>query len=457
MTSRAPEGASFPRPVSAEERKVLSDEMGALVEIIDVSLAEPLGELSGGFLDGPRPGASIDAHAVDVVGWALGSDAPAVAVEFAIDGDVFWRASVRSARPDVAEAFPDRPESASAGFSTTLNMIGTPARFAMEVSVVLKGQRRVPLATIAGEHRWRRDRSPAFAELVSVVIPCFGQAHFLGEAIESVLAQTYPHLEIVVIDDGSPDNASRIASRYRGVRCVREPNAGMAEARNMGLRATNGDFLVFLDADDRLLPVAVEAGLRALGQHPEAAAAVGTYRRISEDGTPLPTHDQPIVERDHYAQLLRNNWMGFPARAVYRRALFEHVKGFDPHMGAAEDFALSLEIARRFPVQSHATLVADHREHGTNVSGDAALMLTRTLDAVKRQRPYVRRTPELAQAYGYAKQFWRRYYGEQLAAQAARSLRDRQLGKALREIGVLAHHHPRGLADVLRHDLSSQS
>jgi glycosyltransferase involved in cell wall biosynthesis len=431
--------------------------MGALVEIVDVSLAEPPSGLGGGFLDGPKAGAVIDAHAVDVTGWALGADARAVAVEFGIDGEVFWRAPLRTPRPDVAEAFPDRPESASAGFSTTLNMIGTPPRFEVEVSVVLEGQRRARLATIAGEHRWRRDRTPAFAELVSVVIPCFGQAHFLAEAIESVLAQTYPHLEIVVVDDGSHDNSSRIASRYPSVRCVREPNAGMAAARNLGLRSTNGDFLVFLDADDRLLPDAVEAGLRALDEHPEAAAAIGRYRRIAEDGVPLVTHDQPVVERDHYAQLLRSNWMGFPARAIYRRALFEHVRGFDPELGAAEDFALSLEIARRFPVQSHGTLVAEHREHGSNVSGDAVLMLTKTLVAVKRQRPHVRKTPELKRTYGDAKRFWRSYYGDRVAAQAARSLRERRLGKALRELAVLARHHPRGLTRLLRRDPSPSS
>ncbi len=152
---------------------------------------------------------------------------------------------------------------------------------------MLKDQRRVRLATIAGRHRWRRDRSPAYADLVSVVIPCYGQSHFLGEAIESVLAQTYPHLEIVVVDDESMDNASSIASRYPGVRCVREENSGMAGARNVGIRSTNGDFLVFLDADDTLLPDAIEAGLRELEQHPECACAVGTYRRTSHDGKPL--------------------------------------------------------------------------------------------------------------------------------------------------------------------------
>jgi len=423
--------------------------MGALVEIAAVTLADPLDGLRSGFLDGPKPGAVIDAHAVDVVGWVLSSGPRAVAVEFVSDGDVLWREPVHVARPDIEKAFPDRPESASAGFRTALNLIGTPPRFAIEVHAVLDDDRRTKLATIDGMHRWRRDRSPAFAELVSVVIPCFAQAHFLGEAIESTLAQTYPHVEVVVVDDGSPDNAAAIAARYPGVRCVSGRNGGMAASRNVGLRSTNGDFLVFLDADDRLLPEAVEAGVRNLEEHPECAAAIGTYRRIAEDGTPLPTHDQPIVEHDQYAQLLRTNWAGFPGRAVYRRSLFEHVAGFDPEMEAVADFALTLDIVRSFPVKSHATLVAEHREHGTNVSGDAALMLTKTLAAVRRQQPHVTGSAGLTEAYRYATKFWRAYYGEQLATQARLSLRDRQIGKALREVGVLARYHPRGIRELL--------
>src|SRR6185312_7446522 len=294
----------------------------------------------------------------------------------------FWRAPIRARRPDLAEAFPDLAQAGQAGFRTTMNLIGTPAQFELVVAVVLADQRRAQLAWIRGRHRWRRDRTPAFAELVSVVIPCYGQAHYLGDAIESVLAQSYPHLEIVVVDDGSHDNASSIASRYPGVRCVREGNAGMAEARNVGIRSTNGDFLVFLDADDRLLPEAVEAGLRALEARPECAAAIGTYRRTSHDGKPLATHEQPVVERDQYGALMRDNWAGFPARALYRRSLFEHVRTFDPELDAAADFGFNLAVVREFPVASHPNLVAEHREHGRNSSGDAGRMLVQTLAAM---------------------------------------------------------------------------
>jgi len=421
--------------------------MGALVEIVDVSVSQPA-ELHGAFVDEPKPGAVLDAHGVDLLGWVLGERSRATAVEFAMDGKTFWRAAVRAERADLAEAFPDYPDAGTAGFRTTLNLIGTPQDFEIELTAVLKGQRRVPFGMIRGRHSWRGDSSPAFAELVSVVIPCYGQAHFLPEAIESVLAQTYPHLEVLVVDDASADNASPVAARYPGVRCVRGENAGMAGARNFGIRNTSGDFLVFLDADDRLAPNAIELGLEALEKHPESAAAIGTYRRIAQDGAPITTHEQPIVRRDHYARLLTENWAGFPARAIYRRALFEHLPGFDSELDAAADFGLNLEIAQRFPVWSHGALVAEHRKHGDNSSGDAARMLRQTLAAVRSQRPYTRGDPELRQAYKTARKRWKAYYGELLVGQIGESLRERELGKALGEIATLARHYPRGLLRV---------
>lgn len=421
--------------------------MGALVEIVDVSVSQPA-ELHGAFVDEPKLGAVLDAHGVDLLGWVLGERSRATAVEFAMDGKTFWRAAVRAERADLAEAFPGYADAGTAGFRTTLNLIGTPQDFEIELTAVLKGQRRVPFGMIRGRHSWRGDSSPAFAELVSVVIPCYGQAHFLPEAIESVLAQTYPHLEVLVVDDASADNASPVAARYPGVRCVRGENAGMAGARNFGIRNTSGDFLVFLDADDRLAPNAIELGLEALEKHPESAAAIGTYRRIAQDGAPIATHEQPIVRRDHYARLLTENWAGFPARAVYRRALFEHLSGFDSELDAAADFGLNLEIAQRFPVWSHGALVAEHRKHGDNSSGDAARMLRQTLAAVHSQRSYTRRDPDLRQAYKTARKRWKAYYGELLVGQIGESLRERETGKALREIATLARHYPRGLLRV---------
>ncbi len=220
----------------------------------------------------------------------------------------------------------------------------------------------------------------------------------------------------------------------------------MAGARNVGIRNTNGDFLVFLDADDRLLPDAIESGLRELEQHPECACAIGTYRRTSHDGKPLNTHEQPSVDRDQYAQLMRDNWAGFPARAIYRRSLFEHVRGFDPDLDAAADFGFNLAVARQFPIRSHGTLVAEHREHGRNSSGDAAKMLTRDAggDAPAASHAEGRSGAEAAPT-GRAQRHWKAYYGDLLAAQARESLREHRYGEALREAALLARHRPRRL------------
>src|SRR6266542_3911165 len=104
-------------------------------------------------------------------------------------------------------------------------------------------------------------------KLVSVVITCYNQAHFLSQAIESVLSQTYQIHEVIVIDDGSADHPEQIASKYSMVCFVGHQNRGVSAARNSGWRRSKGEFLVFLDADDRLLPNALQAGLTSLNNH----------------------------------------------------------------------------------------------------------------------------------------------------------------------------------------------
>lgn len=427
-----------------------SGHMGALVEILDVSVVEPVPNgLRGRFIDRPIEGSVVDAHVIDLLGWVLGERTSAVAVELVTDDRVFWRAELGEPRPDLAEAFPDHSEAGEAGFRTTINALGTAPEFELEVRAVLHDQTRIPIGTIRGRHRWRQQSSPAFADLVSIVIPCFGQAHYLDEAIESVLAQTYPHLEIVVIDDGSPDNASAVAARYPGARHVRQENGGVAAARNAGIRSTNGDFLIFLDADDRLLPNAVEAGLRSLREHPECPAAIGWYHLTAQDGSAVAVGERPNVEPDPYGELLKTNWAGFPGRAIYRRSVFEHVKGFDGDVSPAEDYDLNLRIAQEFPIRSHGDEVAEHRQHRANASEDAAAMLTQTLAAHRKQRPTTRKDPRRTVAYKEGRRAWREYYGEPLVDQARRSMRERRLIDALRELGVLLRRYPRGLPKML--------
>ena len=112
---------------------------------------------------------------------------------------------------------------------------------------------------------------------VSVVIPCYNQAEFLGETIESAISQTYRNVEIVVIDDGSTDHLPDVVAKYPTVRCIRQNNQGSAGAHNRGLRESTGTYVIFLHGDDKLLPTAVEAGLDCFRTHPESAFVFGRY------------------------------------------------------------------------------------------------------------------------------------------------------------------------------------
>ena len=137
-----------------------------------------------------------------------------------------------------------------------------------------------------------RDRDGGPAPLVSIVMPCYiatpAQAALLDETLHTVAAQTCRDYEVVVVDDGSPLDVAAIAGRHAATVTLRQPNGGSAVARNTGIRASRGRYFVFLDADDHLLPPALDAGLRALGEHPECGFAVGRREEMTYEGGPVP-------------------------------------------------------------------------------------------------------------------------------------------------------------------------
>ena len=101
--------------------------------------------------------------------------------------------------------------------------------------------------------------------LVSVIIPTYNRASTVSEAIESVLQQTYPNVEVIVIDDGSKDNTQEVLRRYAGrIRNIYQENAGQMVARNRGIRESRGEIITFLDSDDLWLAHCVERHVRAL-------------------------------------------------------------------------------------------------------------------------------------------------------------------------------------------------
>jgi glycosyltransferase involved in cell wall biosynthesis len=284
---------------------------------------------------------------------------------------------------------------------------------------------------------------------VSVVIPCFNHARFLGEAIESALAQKGCGVDVIVVDDGSTDDSAAIASRYAPVRVVRQLNAGLSRARNAGLQACEGDVVVFLDADDRLMPNAAASALHAFRRYLLAAMVFGRCELIDAAGRPLPTN-LPVVRANHYLELLQRNYIWMPAMAAFRRSALLAAGGFDPTVNAAADYDMYLRVARTSPVGGHDELVAQYRRHGGNMSADPVRMLDATLRVLRAQYAFVQDDEELRAAYERGQRHWRAFYGEQLVERFRRALHDGRRGEAARDAWRLLRRYPAGVRHHLR-------
>ena len=276
--------------------------------------------------------------------------------------------------------------------------------------------------------------------LISVVIPCYNQGHFLADAVKSAASAAY-RVEVVVVDDGSSDETAAVAGRFAGIRYVRQENRGLAAARNRGLQESSGDLVIFLDADDRLLPGGIDAGARALAGNANCAMAYGRCVMMGPDGTELPTPQQRRVLSGHHAVLLRTNPIWMPAMAIFRRGPLVDAGGFAAGFDGSSDYDLYLRIAQAHPVYDHGTLVAAYRRHGASMSGSARRMLRDTLAVMQRHRPGDGDAAQL-QAWSEGCAAWRDFYGTQLAEEIRSHVHRRQLGAAGAKACSLARYAP---------------
>jgi glycosyltransferase involved in cell wall biosynthesis len=283
-------------------------------------------------------------------------------------------------------------------------------------------------------------------KVVSVIIPCYKQAQFLKEAIDSVLVQTYPRFEIIVVDDGSPDNISAILEGYTQVKYIKQANQGAAIARNTGIKNSCGHYLIFLDADDRLLPGAILSGVDFLADNPAHAFVTGQVTIIDTNGIVVDTPAQPTVEKDHYQTLLRSNYIWTPGVVMYRRSVFENQRGFDPTAGGSADYELNIRLARFFAVGCHGKVVLEYRQHQTNMSSNLAYMLKSGVSVRRRQYQYIKDNPALVGALRQGIRTVQQDVGERLINDLLHSKRNGTLlkKKAIRDLMCLCHYYPRG-------------
>jgi hypothetical protein len=184
---------------------------------------------------------------------------------------------------------------------------------------------------------------------------------------------------------------------------------------------SQGSYIVFLDADDRLLPEAIKMGLDVLQARPERAMTIGDHVFVCEDGSYLARSRKEFRGSFHYEALLISNFNEMISSVLFRLSVFEAVGGFNTRLRVAEDYELYLRITRDFPVCCHTSVVAEYRQHKSNVSHNSELMLTQTLQVLKREARHIFGDIRRLDAFLEGLRTWRRQYGRQLTAELARS------------------------------------
>jgi glycosyltransferase involved in cell wall biosynthesis len=260
--------------------------------------------------------------------------------------------------------------------------------------------------SVARLDQWRSSKGMT----VAVIIPTYNHARYLADAISSVVAQTRHPDEIIVVDDGSTDDPATVAARFPGVRLIRQENQGRSAARNAGLRNCKSSHVVFLDADDRLLPNALEVGLNCAAKHPDCAFVYGGHRDIIEDGVQRVGYHYSPVSGDAQLALMRRNLIRMQATAVFRRDCLMDMGGYDETLERAEDYDLFLRLARNHSIACHPTIVAEYRWHGKNTCEDAMKMLQSTLSVLDRHEARIKPNDAEREALQEGRAIWRDHY-----------------------------------------------
>jgi SAM-dependent methyltransferase len=192
---------------------------------------------------------------------------------------------------------------------------------------------------------------------------------------------------VIVVDDGSQDDPAAVTRRWDNVELISQPNAGLAAARNAGLRAVRTEYVLFLDADDILAPDAVEQQLLCFSDHPGCGFVYGRHRRVDVSLKTLEVPRQFDCAETPYHAFLKSNFIGMHAAVLYDAAKLIECGGFDPRLRRCEDYDAYFRVVRKYPVASHEGIVAGYRIHADNMSADAVEMLDWTLSVQERHRP----------------------------------------------------------------------
>jgi glycosyltransferase involved in cell wall biosynthesis len=280
---------------------------------------------------------------------------------------------------------------------------------------------------------------------ISVVIPAYNCAHCIGEAVQSVRAQGWPDLQILVVDDGSTDGTAALLRSIQGPDLVAaaQANGGPGAARNTGIREASGEWIAFLDADDLWLPGKLRAQFDAVAAKPDAAFCF-TDAVMRDTNGREEIIASPALEGNIFWHLLVGPRF-HSGSVVVRRDCLDRVGLFDPSLRTGEDWDMWLRLAAEYEsvgVRDVLTVYRQDSSKGTKYS--SALLEACTLRVLERlfSRPETQRTAGLSRAR-------RRVYAWHYSVLAKSHIRQRRAAAVPMAARCLVSH-ARGLTFLMR-------
>lgn len=240
-----------------------------------------------------------------------------------------------------------------------------------------------------------------FKPLVSVIIPCFNREDYITETIQSVLDQSYPHIELIVVDDGCTDGSRGILEKFGDkINLLEHPgrvNKGQSAAINVGLRAAAGEYIAILDSDDLFYPAKIEKQVAYLATHSNVGAVYSNGMNIKADDSPMYTlytdGEQPIIGPEPVLECCAYN---LPSNTLVRKSVFDKAGFLDESLRCAQDHDMAIRLAEVAPVGYINEVLWAYRRHDASVSHTRTMERWengfKILDAAAKRYPYPLKT-----------------------------------------------------------------
>ncbi len=190
------------------------------------------------------------------------------------------------------------------------------------------------------------DKSTA---LLSIIIPCFNQAIYLHDCLDSILQQSFSDWEAIVVNDGSSDDTNNIANAYcqkdSRIKLIEKQNGGLSSARNFGIQHATGDWLLFLDADDMLMNHHFQEIAKVISSKPDVNLIQTGYHHMNEDGKQILHAVMPSNNRELLPTILTQN-IGPVHTLIVRRSVIIQMQGFDEKLNSCEDWDMWIRVGK---------------------------------------------------------------------------------------------------------------